>query len=143
VKHALDVQRAISSGNYHSLFLLYDEAPNMSGYIMDHFVDRERTKALIVITKAQVLPSLSISIELMKHCFSSYKKVSLTFLAKELAFESSPEQAKEYLTSHGLAFFLNPNSPDSEKTLDCKAAAAQLATVYEQKYRKVGIKGAI
>lgn len=52
VKHALSVQRAISMGNYHALFDLYLNAPNMGAYIMDHFIDRERVKALMVMTKA-------------------------------------------------------------------------------------------
>jgi hypothetical protein len=52
VRHALSVQRAVSMGNYHAFFELYEKAPNMGAYIMDHFVDRERIKALIVITKA-------------------------------------------------------------------------------------------
>lgn len=52
VRHALSVQRALAMGNYHSLFELYMTAPNMGAYIMDHFIDRERVKALMVITKA-------------------------------------------------------------------------------------------
>lgn len=52
VKHALAVQRALSMGNYHSLFDLYLNAPNMGAYIMDHFIDRERCRALIVMSKA-------------------------------------------------------------------------------------------
>ena len=39
-------------GNYHALFDLYLNAPNMGAYIMDHFIDRERVKALMVMTKA-------------------------------------------------------------------------------------------
>lgn len=39
-------------GNYHAFFRLFLDAPNMGGYIMDHFSDRERMKALIVMTKA-------------------------------------------------------------------------------------------
>lgn len=31
---------------------MYLNAPNMGAYIMDHFIDRERAKALMVITKA-------------------------------------------------------------------------------------------
>lgn len=54
VRHALDVQRAVSMGNYHSFFRLYSNAPNMGGYIMDHFSDRERIKALIIMSKACV-----------------------------------------------------------------------------------------
>ncbi len=52
VTHALAVQRALAMGNYHALFDLYLNAPNMGAYIMDHFIDRERIKALMVMTKA-------------------------------------------------------------------------------------------
>ena len=54
VRHALGVQRALAMGNYHSLFDLYLTSPNMGAYIMDHFIDRERVKALMIITKAYV-----------------------------------------------------------------------------------------
>ena len=52
VRHALAVQRAVAMGNYHTLFDLYLSAPNMGAYIMDHFIDRERVRALMVMTKA-------------------------------------------------------------------------------------------
>ena len=52
VHHALRVQRALSMGNYHALFEMYLNAPNMGAYIMDHFIDRERAKALTIMTKA-------------------------------------------------------------------------------------------
>ena len=52
MQHALSVQRALAMGNYHALFGLYSTSPNMGAYIMDHFVARERAKALMVITKA-------------------------------------------------------------------------------------------
>ena len=52
VQHALRVQRALSMGNYHALFEMYLNAENMGAYIMDHFIDRERAKALMVMTKA-------------------------------------------------------------------------------------------
>jgi SAC3 family protein LENG8/THP3 len=51
VRHALRVRSALVTGNYHRLFKLYDDAPNMNAYIMDHFVERERVKALHVIAK--------------------------------------------------------------------------------------------
>jgi hypothetical protein len=54
VKHALAVQRALALGNYHAFFELYLNAPNMGAYIMDHFVDRERLRALLVMTKSCV-----------------------------------------------------------------------------------------
>jgi hypothetical protein len=54
VKHALAVQRALALGNYHAFFEQYLNSPNMGGYIMDHFVDRERLRALLIMTKACV-----------------------------------------------------------------------------------------
>jgi len=38
-------------GNYYSLCKLYIDAPNMGAYIMDHFIDRERAKGMLTITK--------------------------------------------------------------------------------------------
>lgn len=54
IKHALAVQRAMSTGNYHLLCDLFCTCPNMGGYIMDHFIARERVRALIVMAKACV-----------------------------------------------------------------------------------------
>jgi hypothetical protein len=66
VKHALAVQRALALGNYHAFFELYLNAPNMGAYIMDHFVDRERLRALLVMTKACVHWPLLIAKSLMR-----------------------------------------------------------------------------
>jgi len=123
VQHALSVQRALAMGNYHALFGLYSTSPNMGAYIMDHFVARERAKALMVITKA-------------------YKTIPLSFIHQELAFESL-EQARDFLADHSAAHFTNPRSHDDQKILDCKSAGLQLTQSFEDKYRKVLIKGAI
>lgn len=123
VKHALAVQRSLALGNYHAFFEQYLNAPNMGAYIMDHFVDRERLRALFIMTKA-------------------YQRLSLTFIHQELAFDSL-HHVREFLMSHRAAHFVNPNSPDAEKILDCKAASTELPAVLEEKYRKVQIKGAI
>jgi len=123
VRHALNVQRALAMGNYHSLFDLYMNAPNMGAYIMDHFIDRERSRALMVMTKA-------------------YRTLPLSFIQNELAFET-PTAALDFISEHRASFFQNPNAPDSEKILDCKPAGAPLAQVFEEKYRKIQIKGAV
>jgi hypothetical protein len=52
VAHALDVREALASRNYHRLFRLYNLAPNMGGYLMDFFVERERVAACCIICKA-------------------------------------------------------------------------------------------
>lgn len=62
VQHALAVSRALAMGNYHALFDLYLNAPNMGGYIMDHFVERERIRAMLVITKSSVVVNYSVLI---------------------------------------------------------------------------------
>ncbi|KIY52836.1 hypothetical protein FISHEDRAFT_63536 [Fistulina hepatica ATCC 64428] len=123
VQHALAVQRALSMGNYHRFFILYVDAPNMGAYIMDHFISRERARALLVISKA-------------------YMTIPLEFLCEELAFESY-EEATEFLSSHSSAFYKNPNAPDAEKIVDCREAHGYLAQIVEEKYRKVGIKGMV
>jgi SAC3 family protein LENG8/THP3 len=58
VRHALAVQRALAIGNYHALFKLYLNAENMGAYIMDHFIERERIRALLCLSKACVLLSV-------------------------------------------------------------------------------------
>ncbi|KDR67967.1 hypothetical protein GALMADRAFT_257486 [Galerina marginata CBS 339.88] len=123
VKHALEVQRAQAMGNYHRLCDLYLKAPNMGAYIMDHFIDRERVKALMAVTKA-------------------YKTIPLSYLQKTLAFDTL-DDARMFLVQHQITTFTNPNSPDVEKTLDCKASIPEINRVFEEKYRKVIIKGAI
>lgn len=73
IKHALNVRSALNISNYHFLFKLYLDAPNMGGYLMDCFVERERVIALCKMFKAY-RPSLS-----------------LRFLCQELSFENESE----------------------------------------------------
>ncbi|KAI5121498.1 hypothetical protein M0805_006535 [Coniferiporia weirii] len=123
IRHALEVQRAMSTNNYHAFFEFYTNSPNMGAYIMDHFVDRERTKALMVMSKA-------------------YQQLSLPFIQDELAFEGTAQVAV-FLTQHRAAFYQDPTVADNNKVLDCKSAQAPLAQVYDEKYRKATIRGAI
>jgi len=52
IHHALQVAASVATSNYARFFRLYTTAPNMSGYIMDHFIERERMSALVIMTKA-------------------------------------------------------------------------------------------
>ncbi len=140
VKHALAVQRALALGNYHAFFELYLNAPNMGAYIMDHFVDRERMRALLVMTKACVHQPLFLSI--INFLGFRYQRLSLAFIHQELAFDSL-NHVQEFLMSHRAAHFVNPNNSDAEKILDCKTVSMELPAVLEEKYRRVQIKGAI
>jgi len=66
----------------------------------------------------------------------------LPFIHKELVFDNLA-QAHDFLMDHQCAFFTNPNSPDEQKTLDCRPAMPAFAKVFEEKYRKITIKGAV
>jgi hypothetical protein len=66
----------------------------------------------------------------------------LSFVQSELAFDDLVT-AHAFLSNHSAAFFVNPNSRDVEKIIDCRPAAPQLAQAFDEKYRKVLIKGAI
>ncbi|KAI0033678.1 SAC3/GANP/Nin1/mts3/eIF-3 p25 family-domain-containing protein [Vararia minispora EC-137] len=123
VRHALAVQRALAIGNYHALFELYLNAENMGAYIMDHFVERERIRALLCISR-------------------SYQKLPLTVIMQELAWDSTRE-VYEFLVKHGAACFANPNALDDDKELACKQAAPALQKAFEEKFRRVQIKGAV
>ncbi|KAI0788796.1 SAC3/GANP/Nin1/mts3/eIF-3 p25 family-domain-containing protein [Abortiporus biennis] len=123
VVHALSVSKALALGNYHSLFDLYLNAPNMGAYIMDHFIDRERIRALLIMTKA-------------------YQTLPLSFIQTELAFDTT-SQAREFLQEHRAGIFKDPNCPDESLVFDCKGASAPLHQAFEEKYRKVQIKGAV
>ncbi|ORX75528.1 hypothetical protein BCR32DRAFT_210193 [Anaeromyces robustus] len=76
IKHALDVRTAVANGNYHKFFYLYLNPPhNMACYLMDHFVERERIKALKAMTKA-------------------YLSLNVTFITEELGFDNEEECLK-------------------------------------------------
>ncbi|KAJ1679565.1 hypothetical protein EV182_001790 [Spiromyces aspiralis] len=68
IRHALEVRTSVATKNYHKFFKLYLVAPNMSGYLMDQFLERERCSALRTI-------------------FLVYRpKMPVEFLSRELAF---------------------------------------------------------
>ncbi|KAJ9474970.1 Protein THP3 [Pseudozyma hubeiensis] len=89
VEHALQVRAALVTGNYHSFFQLYTDAPNMNAYIMDHFVERERINALLIMSK----------------CYRP--SIALSFIADELAFQDVAE-ADEFLSAKGAAAYVEP-----------------------------------
>ncbi|KAF5336012.1 hypothetical protein D9611_006175 [Ephemerocybe angulata] len=107
IRHALDVQKALEGGDYHAFFNLYDDAPNMGGFIMDSFLERERTKALLIIT------------ETYRH------EVPLPFLTKELAFENE-EETIEFLVKHDANTFKIQHPDAKEKILVCKPAYGRM-----------------
>jgi len=46
IKHALSIRKALTMGNYARFFKLYREAPNMTGSLIDVFIDKLRVMCL-------------------------------------------------------------------------------------------------
>lgn len=116
VAHALQVRLAMATSNYVRLFALYGDAPRMGGYLMDHFVPRERLAALVAIAKA-------------------YQTVPLDFLAKQLGY-ATPDECDQFLASHAAAFyrpvagqtiFDARAQPAAQRIFDCQPSRAALA----------------
>lgn len=105
VQHALDVRSSLATSNYHRFFRLFLAAPKMGPYMMDHFVERERISALMVMTKAFVI-SLSRCLHLLKPGIR-YKTLPLTYIANELAFDDTAAAA-ELLHRWAAAFYVPP-----------------------------------
>jgi hypothetical protein len=65
IAHAIALRSAWSHGNYRRFFRLYVDAPKMSGYLMDWFIDRERRRSLTVIIKAYVASGLEMPMRIL------------------------------------------------------------------------------
>jgi len=154
IKQALEVHRALATDNYHKFFLLFLNAHNMGGYILDHMLERERINALIIMTKA-------------------YQQLPIPFITSELQFESA-EQTVSFLHDNAASFWNSkpgnntppPSTgplaqtprlvqrvgtlsleethiPDEAKVLDCRVAHPSLVECLRTKHARVGIKGSI
>jgi len=123
VKHALEVQRAMATSNYHAFFILFANAPNMGAYIMDHFIERVRLEALCIMSKA-------------------YKTLPLPFITEELGFEDH-KTAHQFLTDNHAAHWSAPARDFAALVLDMTAARAPLQAKFEAKTRRIAIQGAI
>ncbi|KAH8912900.1 SAC3/GANP domain-containing protein [Coniochaeta sp. PMI_546] len=124
IKHALDVRSALALGNYHRFFQLYLDTPNMGGYLMDMFVDRERLAAFCNICKA-------------------YKPdVRLRFVTEELGFEGD-QHAAQFIVDHVGESVLEERNGDI-MFLTAKADKLQLfEPLRAAAFRRIDIKGQI
>ncbi|KAG5458518.1 MAG: hypothetical protein BJ554DRAFT_1238 [Olpidium bornovanus] len=103
VKHALAVRSALANGDYHALFNLYNRAPDMGGYLMDRFIERERVASMVVICTAWV---------------------EVRFLRRELGFGSTAE-CRKFLDAFGTLYITTAAAPSSggKKSKKAKTAA--------------------
>lgn len=126
VSHALQVNTAMSTKNFHRLFQLYGIAPNMSGYVMDSFIKRERIAALAVI------------------CRAMRPGASLEYLVRELNF-SCHEELIAFIKASSIAKFLKNYTSDSYTRLMLMTKEAYPFIEQERMaaFAKVDIKGQI
>ena len=110
VHHALQVHQASLLDNYHRLFRLYQDAPNLGSCILDTVLDTWRVQALQRIVKAYV------------------PKVSLTFVVSELAFDSE-EEGREFLARAGCVI-VGDSQPHTE--IDTKLSVINVSAVLSQ-----------
>jgi hypothetical protein len=60
IAHALEVRKALASGNYGRFFKLYLSAPNMGTYLMEIFIDKHRILCLQKLSFANQNSNLEI-----------------------------------------------------------------------------------
>ncbi|KAI7905121.1 SAC3/GANP/Nin1/mts3/eIF-3 p25 family-domain-containing protein [Cokeromyces recurvatus] len=120
VQHALKVRSSLATANYHQFFILYKTAPNMGGYLMDHFCERERVQSLITL------------------CRACRPTIQLNFIQSELAFDSEEDVIK-FLQEQNANYLKEVNG---DKYLDAKPAYAALLES-SKKYKKIDIKGQV
>ncbi|KAI9732540.1 MAG: hypothetical protein M1834_003875 [Cirrosporium novae-zelandiae] len=124
VKHALNVRSALALGDYHTFFKLYLTTPNLGGYLIDMFVERERLSALSIMCKAYKLGH-----------------IKLRFITEELAFESDQETGI-FLQEHGAAEGFLEQEGDNVFFLAGKCGAL-FEGAKAAAFKRVDIKGQI
>ncbi|GAA6003745.1 hypothetical protein JCM10207_003578 [Rhodosporidiobolus poonsookiae] len=122
VSHALAVRLAVSQGNYTRFFRLFNTAPKMGAYVMDHFVPRERVTALVIMCKG-------------------YMQIPLAHIRTQLAFDSMQE-AHDFLAERNAAMYKDPSAPLDDRQVDAKLAGPPLSDVLGG-MQKADLKGQI
>ncbi|KAF5272771.1 hypothetical protein FQA39_LY07798 [Lamprigera yunnana] len=105
IAFTLKLRSAWGMGNFHRFFRLCQDAPCMTGYLIDWFMERERKNYL-------------------KQMIKSYRpNITVNNVAQEMAFKSA-EECLGFLEPFGLTF------ADIDRTLiDCKTSMAVLPNI--------------
>ena len=103
IKHALDVQAAYGTKNFHRFFKLFKQAPKMSGWLMDWFVERVRSEAFRIMIKAY-RPYLSVAHISKELGYRKKKECRLWLKEKNITLVSSDsidcKQSMQIIASH-------------------------------------------
>eukprot|EP00591_Stephanopyxis_turris_P009967 CAMPEP_0195506896 /NCGR_PEP_ID=MMETSP0794_2-20130614/434_1 /TAXON_ID=515487 /ORGANISM="Stephanopyxis turris, Strain CCMP 815" /LENGTH=465 /DNA_ID=CAMNT_0040633365 /DNA_START=209 /DNA_END=1606 /DNA_ORIENTATION=- len=100
-QHAIGVSKSLIHNDCHAFFRLYNNAPNLSAYLMDFLVQRVRL-AMYERMLASYIPSIDVA-----------------FLADTMSFHDV-EEAKEFLKANGAVF--QDASNRACLSVDCKAS---------------------
>ncbi|EWC47240.1 hypothetical protein DRE_03359 [Drechslerella stenobrocha 248] len=128
ILHALAVRGAVASGNFHRFFRLYLDAPNMGGYLMDSFIDRERLAALATI------------------CKSYRPEIAFRHITEELGFENDSECEAFFVKQNFSDFVKTKDTNDDSKgktVLETQRAYATIEAAKSAAFKRVDIKGQI
>lgn len=140
IAHALKVNTAMSTRNFHRLFQLYVDAPNMGGYVMDSFIQRERYAALAAICRG-MRPSVGVDYLTCELGFSGEdeffefaEKSKITMFLKEVQSTNNEagDEKNSKITSKGRT-----------KILQTKEAYPIIEGLKLAAFAKVDIKGQI
>lgn len=129
ILHALAVRSAVAGGNFHRFFKLYLDAPNMGGYLMDSFIDRERLAALAAI------------------CRSYRPDIPFRHITEELGFENDAE-CEAFIVKHNAGNFIKTKESSKDDgtnkiVLETVKALPIIEAAKAVAFKKVDIKGQI
>ncbi|KAI0218410.1 hypothetical protein L0F63_005745 [Massospora cicadina] len=124
ISHALQVRSAISSMNYVQFFKLYRVTPNLGKCLINHFLERERIRALIVI------------------CTSFRQTIPVAYVASKLGFDTLHDCLAFLKDSDILpnADSLVPNPAGTPITFSTRPVLPR-AQAANAKFSKVDLKG--
>jgi len=148
IAHALQVRQAVALGDYKRLGELAASAPNMGGFLMDHFMPRERAIALVAMCKSY---AMLLRVKSSGHAVNSRAKktalteerpcpfiarfrpnLTLTYIQESFQLDTL-EEAKEFVENMG-GIITDGNLLDTKASLGHVMAAAS-------SHYKVDIKG--